>query len=192
MVALHLGAVNVAAAVCWGIALAAWLWGVPYWQERLRLQQSAIFDTRQALQAPMYPLSATPRMSERDRLKAFYDGLGDIHYVEQQVKTIFSLASTSGVALAQADYRMTEEKAGGFSAYRIRFPVKGSYKAVRQFCMQVLMAIPFASLDELQFKRAAVSSEVIEVNLQLTLYLNNEGSAPRGAGAGLPGKDGGS
>lgn len=192
LIALHLGAVNLVALSCWAIALSAWLWGMPYLQERLRLQQNAIFDLRQSLQTPLYPVSATPRMSDHDRLQAFYDGLGDANHVEQQVKTIFALASSSGVALAQADYRMMADKAGGFSTYRVRFPVKGSYKAVRQFCMQLLLAIPFASLDEVHFKRAAISSEVVEVNLQLTLYLANDGTVPLDGMTSPPDQEAGS
>ncbi|EJN03264.1 hypothetical protein [Herbaspirillum sp. YR522] len=181
----QLGAVNLLAALFWGLALSAWLWGVPYLRQQLGVQQAAIFDLRKSMQAPMYPVIATPAISEGDRLKAFYDSLGDTDYAEQQVKTIFSLAAASGLSLAQADYRMSEEKAGGFTAYRVRFPVRGSYKAVRQFCMQLLLAIPFASLDELQFKRTEVSSEVIEVNLQLTLYLARRGAGAAG-GAAVP------
>lgn len=188
----QLGVVNLLAALCWGMALLAWLWGVPHLRQQLGIQQAAIFELRKSMQAPMYPVTTTPPVSDGDRLKAFYDSLGDTDYAEQQVKTIFSLAAASGLSLAQADYRMSEERAGGFSAYRVRFPVKGSYQAVRQFCMQLLLAIPFASLDELQFKRTEVSSEVIEVNLQLTLYLARRGSAAASGAVSPAGKEAGS
>ena len=188
----RLGTMSFLGILCWGIALSVCCWGLPYIQEQLRIQRVEIAEDRRALEEPMYPVATKPRVNDRDRLQAFYDGLGDINYAEQQIKTIFSLASISGLVLQQAEYRMKAETAGGFSAYRISFPVKGSYSAVRRFCMQLLLAIPFASVDELRFKRTSISNEVIEVNLELTLYLANGRTVPASEGALRSSKDGGS
>jgi len=53
-------------------------------------------------------------------------------------------------------------------------PLNGSYPAVWQFTLQVLAAIPFASLDEISFKREAIVETTADVKLRFTLYLNDK------------------
>lgn len=169
---VRIGLVNGLAALFWLAALGLWLWALPALQAQLQAQRVATAELRKSLQAPVVPQArATPRSDASERLKAFYENLGETDYAEQQVKTIFALAAANGLVLAQADYRLATDTAGHFNTYQIRLPVKGPYQAVRRFCMQMLLAMPFASLDELHFRRSLAASDVIEVNLQLTLYL---------------------
>ncbi|MGZ3158645.1 MAG: hypothetical protein ACXU7H_06145, partial [Burkholderiaceae bacterium] len=60
-------------------------------------------------------------------------------------------------------------------------PVKGQYQAIRKFCEQTLLAIPFASLDEINFKRDEITNSTLEAKLHFTLYLSDastSGQAP--------------
>jgi len=45
--------------------------------------------------------------------------------------------------------------------------------AVRRFCERVLLTIPFASLDEITFKREAVGNGSLDARLRFTLYLTD-------------------
>lgn len=169
----RLGIINALAFLLWMMAILAWSCGLPYLRDQSRQQQASIIDVRKSLQTPVKPVFSAPQLDEHDHLKEFYEILGETNYAEQQVKTLFSMASENGLLLAQADYLLSSDKAGGFDTYQVNFPVKGSYSSVRQFCMKLLPSLPFASLDELHFKRSVIASDVVEVRLQLTLYLNN-------------------
>ena len=58
-------------------------------------------------------------------------------------------------------------------------PLKGSYAAVWQFALQALRAMPFASLDELSFRREQIADPTLEARVRLTLYLSDAaGVAP--------------
>ncbi len=154
-------------------------WLVPHLRAQEQAQQRDLQRVRQALHgAAEAPLPAPPPLAEA-RLAAFHDTLGEKDYAEQQVKTLFAIAHKNGLSLAQAEYKWSFDKNSKTHAYQIRLPVRGPYAAIRQFCEQTLLAIPFASLDEIGFKRDAVGSEVLEAKLRLTLFLDDAAPAHR-------------
>lgn len=112
-----------------------------------------------------------------DNLAAFYGALGEQRYAEQQVKTLFGLAAKSGLSLRQGDYKAGYDRNAGVRTYQVNLPVKGSYAAIWQFAMAALRAIPFASLDDISFRRDAIGDPAVEARLRLTFYLRD------GAGA---------
>lgn len=140
--------------------------------------------TRQSL--ANVPASTAPVQSATEQhLQEFQDLLGDSRYAEQQVKTLFSIAAKNSLTLNQAEYKLAYDKNGAFRTYTILLPVHGQYGAIRAFCRQVLLAIPFASLDQVDFKRDNVNNTSLEAKLRFTLYL--DGSTVSGSGTGQEG-----
>ena len=100
-------------------------------------------------------------------------------HVEQQVKLLFDLAAKNGLQLAQGEYKSGYDKASRVATYQVTLPLKGSYAAVWQFALQALRAMPFASLDELSFRREQIADTQLEARLRLTFYLaDSAGEAP--------------
>ena len=149
---------------------AATLWWLA--PQRARLAESHAAALRLAKTPPPVVLSA-PVVANRN-LTLFYASLGEARYAEQQVRTLFGLAAKSGLTLSQGEYKSGRDKAAGVSTYQITLPVKGSYKAIWQFGMLALRAIPFASLDEISFRRESVGEPVVEARVRLTLYLADQ------------------
>ena len=126
--------------------------------------------------APSAPASTAP---SADNLDAFYAALGPRRYAEQQVKTLFTLAAKSGLSLSQGEYKTGYDRNARVSTYQVNLPVKGSYGAIWQFALGALRAIPFASLDDISFRRDAIGDPAVEARLRLTLYLKDvPGGAP--------------
>jgi hypothetical protein len=121
----------------------------------------------------MQPAPAVPLAPPLDNLDAFYAALGPRRYAGQQVKTLFSLAAKNGLALSQGEYKTGYDRNARVTAYQVNLPVKGSYSAIWQFAMGALRAIPFASLDEISFRRDAIGDPAVEARLRLTLYLKD-------------------
>jgi hypothetical protein len=113
-----------------------------------------------------------------DDLAAFYGALGERRYAEEQVDILFALAAKAGLVLRQGEYKPGYDRNARVHTYQVILPVSGSYRAIWQFALQALRAIPFASLDEIGFRRDAIGQASVEARLHLTLYL-----AERGAGA---------
>jgi hypothetical protein len=165
------GWTNVVICLAGVVALSLTAWWLPHARDGLILRQQALRAAERELHAPLKTDPNDRITPNAQRLDALYRALGEHRYAEQQVKTLFAVAAKNNLVLMQADYRSAYDKAGKFHTYQIVLPVKGSYAAIRAFCEQVLLAIPFASLDQVNFKRDAIASNTIEAQLHLTLYL---------------------
>jgi hypothetical protein len=122
-----------------------------------------------AVEAPAQPA---------DPLDAFYAALGPRRYAEQQVRTLFALAAKSGLSLSQGEYKTAYDRNARLTTYQVNLPVKGSYGAIWKFALGTLRTIPFASLDDIGFRRDSIGDPTVEARLRLTLYLKD---APGGA-----------
>ncbi|MFZ6755233.1 hypothetical protein ACO0KY_17865 [Undibacterium sp. Dicai25W] len=106
-------------------------------------------------------------------LNKFNDNLGQKKYVEQQLKTILALAQDAQLLVNSGDYKFDHDPVGGFFIYHMQFPIKGTYKQIRQFSEQVLLMIPYASLEEITFKRDAIGSPLLEAKLAFNIYVTD-------------------
>ena len=116
---------------------------------------------------------ALPAAPPANTLDAFYAALGPRRYAEQQVRTLFALAAKNGLSLSQGEYKSVYDRNAGVYTYQVNLPVKGSYGAIWQFALGELRAIPFASLDDIGFRRDSIGDPAVEARLRLTLYLKD-------------------
>jgi len=135
-----------------------------------RTARQAASPAAAASAAPAVPAAPAP---SADSLDAFYAALGPRRYAEQQVKTLFTLAAKNGLSLSQGDYKTGYDRNARVSTYQVNLPVKGSYGAIWQFAFGALRAIPFASLDDVSFRRDSIGDPAVEARLRLTFYLKD-------------------
>lgn len=126
---------------------------------------------RQAAALPTRPVAPAADHTVQDNLALFRRTLGERRYAEQQVKALFALAGKAGLVLRQGEYREVVNLNAGLVAYQVTLPVKGSYRAIWDFALQVLRAVPFASLDDIGFTRDAIGDPEVEARLRFTFYL---------------------
>lgn len=170
----------VAVALCLlGVAGAAWAW-----QQRA---EAARLEARPLPVPAVGVAAAAPVATANDNLARFYATLGPQRHAEQYVKQLFDLAAKHGLVLAQGEYKNSYDKASRVATYQVNLPLKGSYAAVWQFALQALRAMPFASLDELSFRREQIADTRLEARLRLTFYLSDALSdAPADIGGEMP------
>ena len=133
-----------------------------------------------AMRRVLTPVSATlklPPATANENLELFYDSLGEQRYAEQQVKTLFALAGKANLSLSQGEYKSAYDRNGHLHTYQVTLPVKGSYGQVWSFGLMALRSIPYASLDELSFKRENIGDPQLEARMRITLYLSDKGGA---------------
>lgn len=114
-----------------------------------------------------------------ENLALFRAALGRQRDVEPALKTLFGIAAKSGLVLRQGEYKRGVDRNTNLHTYQINLPVKGSYAQVWQFALQALRALPYASLDDVSFKRDNIGETGLEARLRLTLYLADAPGAPR-------------
>lgn len=126
---------------------------------------------RQAAALPVRPVEPVADHALEDNLLLFRRTLGERRYAEQQVRALFALADKAGLVLRQGEYREAYNQGARLYAYQVTLPVKGNYRAIWDFALQVLRAVPFASLDDIGFTRDAIGEPNVEARLRFTFYL---------------------
>ena len=112
------------------------------------------------------------------RLHDFYAALGDVEHSEDALRTLFAAADQRRVVLDQAEYKLAYDQHGRFYTYSVLLPVVGDYASIRAFSEQVLLAMPFASLDEMDFHRDDIAQTQLKAKLRFTLHLNGPADLP--------------
>lgn len=174
---MRFGLIQTLAGVLCITGLAAWLWGIPYLHEQQSIQRLNWLRTQQGNQADAASLPIERHTTAEENFYHFMGVLGDPLGTEKQIKTLFALAQITGLTLSQAEYKLADDKNGHYRTYQIVLPVKGSYSAIIRFCEKALLAIPFASLDEMSFKRETIGSDMLEARLRFMLYLSESSPA---------------
>ena len=167
-----------AALLLLGVAACAWAW-----QQRA---VAARLEARPLPQPAPAVAALAPPATASENLARFYAVLGQQRHAEQQVKQLFDLAAKHGLVLAQGEYKSGYDKASRVATYQVTLPLKGSYAAVWQFALQALRAVPFASLDELSFRREQIADTQLEARLRLTFYLTDAQAEAPADGGGAP------
>lgn len=162
---------GVALACCGLAAIFAWL---PVQEKRLaRIEQEYRRTLAQATApAPVMPVKA-PSSLPHERQAAFYATLAPRTKAPEMVRSVFAQAQKAGLSLAQAEYRMGEDKNGGYLTYQMVLPVKGSYVKLREFIDSVLVENPCASLEEIAFKREGIGAASADARLRFVFYLKD-------------------
>lgn len=136
-------------------------------RELARLQ--AIAAEPKAVVEPEKPLI-------EQRLEAFTALLGDKRDLNRSVAVVFEQSRKLGITLAQAEYKLEYDKLGGFYAYKMTLPVRGTYLRLRRFVDATLQSVPFAALDDVDFKRDGIGAPETEAKLRFVFYLKDAGS----------------
>ena len=146
--------------------------GFPTLHNQHIAQQQSWINSQRDLHATGVNKDEDLHLTAEENFNHFTGVLGNPLDTEKQVRTLFELAKNTGLTLSKAEYKLAEEKNGRYRTYQILLPVKGSYNSIRRFCEKTLLAIPFASLDEMSFKRESIASGSLEARLRFTLYLS--------------------
>src|SRR4051794_19241512 len=102
---VNFGASNSIAFLLCLIGAIVWLWPISLLQAQSATLQRALQQTDQSLRASTSMAPLVQQQSSEERLKNFYDVLGEKRYPEQQVKTLFAIARKTGLTLNQAEYK---------------------------------------------------------------------------------------
>lgn len=132
--------------------------------------------------AALPPPVVAPVASESgasDNLALFRSALGRQSDVAPALRTLFGIAARTGLVLRQGEYKRDFERHAQLHTYQVNLPVKGSYAQVWQFALLALRALPYASLDDVSFRRDSIGETGLEARLRLTLYLSDAPGAPR-------------
>ena len=100
-------------------------------------------------------------------LERFSDG----RQLPSELERLHGLAAEAGVQLDSADYRLIAGKDQLFERYAVNLPIRGSYRAVRDFLVTVRSEFPYLAIEEVALKREKIGQADLEAQVRLVLYL---------------------
>jgi hypothetical protein len=139
--------------------------------EILHAEQSATALRKLVATRPALVSSTT---SPVQQLEEFYQSLPHQSALQELLGKLYAAAAAQNLTLAQGDYRFVEDPATKLTRYEITLPTKGSYIQIRKFLAQALIDLPTVALNGMTFNRQKIEDPLLDVQLQLTLYLGAE------------------
>lgn len=112
------------------------------------------------------------KMSGDQALQAFYDFFPRIDSSPFWIRELVRIAKKQNVELSSSEYRLVNESDARLARYEMILPVRGSYAQVRAFIADALETVPAMAISAIAIKRENVTSEKLEVRLEINLYLN--------------------
>jgi hypothetical protein len=106
------------------------------------------------------------------QLHAFYEFFPVREKAPNLFKSIYGAAHEESINLAQGEYKFIPGKSGRIGSYQVNLPVKGSYIQIRKFIVKVLNSVPSAALEEVSFRRDAISKSDLEAKIRFSIYMN--------------------
>jgi Tfp pilus assembly protein PilO len=122
------------------------------------------------------PAQPAPPSTDQERLALFEQTLGARGELDAHLRKLFESARRNGLRLELGEYRLSAVAHGQFQRYEVVLPIEGRFGAIQSFSQQVLLALPFAALEDVTVRRESVNETRVEATLRFALYL--QGAAP--------------
>lgn len=141
-----------------------------YWAELAPLRR----ELAAAQSAAAGPSIVRPVVSvEGNELGVLQSRFPPLHALTRELERLHRLGRAAGLQLDRAEYRL-ERQPAGLASYSVSLPVRGEYRALRQFMGSVLEEMPAASIDRLRFERKKPGDTQLDAHIHLTLFLRPE------------------
>ena len=139
------------------------------WTQELDRQSEALrvaLATRRGAQ----PASPAPvrQMPVGEQVEAFVDALPPLQASATDLEQVFHSASAHNLQLPKGEYKFKQSPNAPLLSYTATFPVHADYGSIRDFCADVLRALPNASMEELRMARSSADSTVLEAVVRFT------------------------
>lgn len=112
------------------------------------------------------------KLSGDQALQVFYDFFPRIDSSPFWIRELVQLAKKHGVELNSSEYRLVNENDARLARYEMILPVKGRYPQIRAFMAAALETVPAMAISAIALKRENITSDRLEVRLEINLYLN--------------------
>ena len=163
------GPVGVAAVAVGAIALAAWaVAGVS-----LQARAGALASDNEALlrRASAGARAASAPLGTQQQLVAFEQAFPGSADLGASYSRLWNVARRHGVALRQAEFKLSEGGQDEFQRYTILLPVTADYASLRAFVADALADLPGLALEEMNVRRGDSKSLQLDARLNFVLFV---------------------
>jgi len=136
-----------------------------YWL-RKKLQDEVVATEKKLQQLKLTVTHLPKEQSPTDILSSMQKD----KLVESDLNRMFEIAFKNEIDLPQGDYQWTMDPNTGYSKFQITYPVVGPYSDIEKFVTQVLLEMPWMSLNTFDIKRNRIGDADVNADLVFTMY----------------------
>lgn len=142
------------------------------------LLTSAVLKKSQYIKSVTMPEAEATKVVPREDLNTsisstgnFYNHLPNYAELGGKLNSIFEAAANNELVVDQVEYKLEIFNQSQFARYHIVLPLTGGYVNIRKFINMIMQNNPTLSLDHISFDKESTSDSLIDVKLDLSLYL---------------------
>jgi len=146
--------------------------GVEFWVNnplRQELRELRAYTATAKVDSPA-ELAVAPERGSADLVAGFMAFLPATEMREQQMQTLHSLASESGVALSRVEYGHGRLEHLPGQRMTMQLSVSAEYGSYRKFLHDLLVAMPNLGIDRVTMERAPGPGDRLNIRLETSLY----------------------
>jgi len=146
--------------------------GVEFWVNKplhQELRELRAYTATAKVDSPAEPAMA-PARAGADLVAGFMAFLPATEMREQQMQTLHSLASESGVALSRVEYGHGRLEHLPGQRMTMQLSVSAEYGPYRKFLHDLLVAMPNLGIDRVTMERAPGPGDRLNIRLETSLY----------------------
>lgn len=126
-----------------------------------------------AQQVAQLRVQAAARAAVAPAAAASLADLPGSHALAPVVAAVHAGARRRQVVLDQGEYVWQREAGSRFARYRMIFPVRGTYPQLRGWAADMLAGHPQMTLEEFDFRRENIGSEIVEARVRFALRVED-------------------
>jgi hypothetical protein len=94
-----------------------------------------------------------------------------IDVTTSSIQTLFDVADIQGITINEVVYKDEHKQGENVIRYDMTFSVVASYPAIKAFVVDTLAELPTLALEQLNFERDDINSDITSAHLRFTLYM---------------------
>jgi len=149
---------------------------IPFYYSTLRPMQATLDELKRNLESTQHAAMKKSNVdlnaaSPIDQLVEFYEFFPSEKDLPHWLGLMVQIADNNGLALNHGEYAVTRDTVGQLQRLSINLPVQGTYPQIRRYLAALTDAVPYMSLESLQFERKNVDDTQLQARIKLALYL---------------------
>lgn len=124
---------------------------------------------------PSVSLSAAKPLNGHEQLANFYDRFPRRAELPDLIEKLLLVGADARVFLNQGDYRLHPIDKLDLLRYEVSLPVRGGYRAIREFVDRVSSDMPTVAIQGISFSRDGVGLGVVDAQVRFTFFVRGEG-----------------
>lgn len=134
-------------------------------------QALAVDDALLQRRPPAAPHAGGLTLTTEQQLARFERGFPDQQALGASYARLWNVARRHGVALKQAEFKLTDAPQDEFRRYTVQLPVAADYASLRAFIVDALADLPSLALEDMSLRREDSRSLLLEARLSFVLFV---------------------